>query len=979
MTSQNIDSSPCDTLNKKNQDILSDYELKGIIGKGTFSVVKLGENKLTKEKVAIKIMLKSKIVNQEDLIRIAREIEMLKKLNHPNVIKIFKILEDSKKFYIIMEYCQNGELFNRIVERQRLTEDEAALFYYQIISGLEYIHKKKIVHRDLKPENLLLSKDDVLKIIDFGLSNYSSFNIMLATPCGSPCYASPEMVSGKKYNGFLIDIWSTGIILFAMICGYLPFEDSNNEVLFGKILRCKINYPKHIGELPLDLMKKIIVPEPTKRITLEQIKKHPFFLKGKLLFSQKFPDLINDNNNNNEILFRNTNPINKINNIMINKERNEKKENNVKKMIDNNYLINTENINNMNFSYQPYLTENLEYNIMNENNYKNKILSINAKTIDFNFNNTINNNSNNIREKIVGIKERIIIDKDKEKEQENIDINVQKDNNNDINNLKEPSSILNPDEIPMDSVPKDYNNERENLEVKDNTKNKKKILSDIEVNKKIKENINEFNKHLTQRLSNIDNYYNTVTIDNHSNHKKPKNQSLKAKKKKLKIINDDVKQVSDNLTKRPRNNIKIPVNNIKKEKKNNSKIKEKIIIEYNPDNKSNSNTNTNDFSTTFNSILDYRYADVNDSKSKYSSKAQELSKTSVVNNKTIPIYQADKNIILINDAKVSHLNNSAPKNNEKIINNYYSENKYPHNNHTNKINKTCVKKIANISKYNIDNIDSNNKENRNNENYMNINHIYKTTNNIMNNTINTENSIKVDVNNNTINGTVYNKKNLYDLFNDLQLIQNNQKKVNNQNNNDYFNNFNVNNIIKNGETISVNYSVEKKKTKMPMNNAKVFKTDKKNAIDLNKYINSFNYNKKTTNKTNINSDREYTTKNNTNFVNSKKIIVNNNDNKNDNNNISLKNNLNSNNINDIYIRENTPSNDLRRTYNDKYFDSITINNNNSINFHEPKLYIYVENNNNNSNIIKNDDIKTYTSDNIGNNKSKSIFKYEKNK
>jgi hypothetical protein len=157
----------------------------------------------------------------------------------------------------------------------------------------------------------------------------------------------------------------------------------------------------------------------------------------------------------------------------------------------------------------------------------------------------------------------------------------------------------------------------------------------------------------------------------------------------------------------------------------------------------------------------------------------------------------------------------------------------------------------------------------------------------MNNTINTDNSIKIDVNSNTINGTSYNKKNLYDLFNDLQLIQKNQKKVNNQNNNnDYFNNFDINNINRDEEPIFVNYSVEKKKTKIPMNNAKAFKTDKKNTFDLNKYLNSFNYNKKTSDKMNVNSDRDYTIKTNTNFINSKKVIVNNNDN----NNIILKNN-----------------------------------------------------------------------------------------
>lgn len=273
-----------------NSNILSQYQTKGTIGKGTFGKVKLGINKATNEKVAIKILEKSKITSQDDMDRINREINILRNFSNLNVIKIYDIFETKENFYIIMEYCEKGELFNYIVYKQRLPEDEASYFYYQLINGLEYIHSHNVVHRDLKPENLLLEKGNILKIIDFGLSNYYHGQF-LSTPCGSPCYASPEMVSGNKYNGFCIDIWSTGIILYAMICGYLPFEDPNNEILFKKILECKLQYPRHVSSLVKSLMKKILVTEPKNRITIEQIKKHPFYLKGEAIFKEKHPDL----------------------------------------------------------------------------------------------------------------------------------------------------------------------------------------------------------------------------------------------------------------------------------------------------------------------------------------------------------------------------------------------------------------------------------------------------------------------------------------------------------------------------------------------------------------------------------------------------------------------------------------------------------------------------------------------------------------
>ena len=267
--------------------VVGDYIIKKTLGQGTFGKVKLGIHKPTNEKVAIKILEKSKIIEKDDEIRVTRELEMMQKFNHNNVILVTEIFSNRDNFYIVMEYCEGGELFHYIVKKRRLSEEESAFFFYQIISGLEYIHSLGIVHRDLKPENLLLSRDHNLKIIDFGLSSYFNKKL-LSTPCGSPCYASPEMVSGKKYNGFKIDVWSTGIILYAMLCGYLPFEDKDNEVLFKKILKCRLDLPLHLSNCSKDLIHRILVTDPAKRITIPEIKRHPFYIKGRTIYQQKW-------------------------------------------------------------------------------------------------------------------------------------------------------------------------------------------------------------------------------------------------------------------------------------------------------------------------------------------------------------------------------------------------------------------------------------------------------------------------------------------------------------------------------------------------------------------------------------------------------------------------------------------------------------------------------------------------------------------
>ena len=213
---------------------LSNYKYIKTIGEGTFGKVKLALHILTGEKVAIKILQKNLIKGQKQQERIQNEIKFLKLFSHPNIIKIYEVIENESAFYIVLEYATGGELFNYIVLKEKLSEKETSLYFYQIIQGIKTIHEKKICHRDMKPENILIANNNLIKIIDFGLS--SEYNDYLSTPCGSPCYASPEMIKGKNYNGLLIDLWACGIILFAMLFGYLPFDDKNNNILFQKIL-----------------------------------------------------------------------------------------------------------------------------------------------------------------------------------------------------------------------------------------------------------------------------------------------------------------------------------------------------------------------------------------------------------------------------------------------------------------------------------------------------------------------------------------------------------------------------------------------------------------------------------------------------------------------------------------------------------------------------------------------------------------------
>ena len=247
------------------------------LGEGNFSTVKLATHSLTEEQVAIKILEKTRIAKKEDKIRINREIEIMKKVNHYNIARLYQIVENKFTIYLIQEHIQGKEFMEYLTKNGKLSEIEACKFYHQMISALEYIHQCGIAHRDFKPENILLTNNNLLKIIDFGLGNFYKNNQLLKTSCGSPCYCPPEMIKEESYNGALSDIWSSGIILYLMLCGNLPFYHEQNDIMFKKILSGKFDLPKHLSSNAKDILKKILEVDPKKRMKFEEIKSHPWF------------------------------------------------------------------------------------------------------------------------------------------------------------------------------------------------------------------------------------------------------------------------------------------------------------------------------------------------------------------------------------------------------------------------------------------------------------------------------------------------------------------------------------------------------------------------------------------------------------------------------------------------------------------------------------------------------------------------------
>ncbi|KAL3873881.1 hypothetical protein ACJMK2_036964 [Sinanodonta woodiana] len=246
------------------------YRLIKTIGKGNFAKVKLAKHVPTGREVAIKIIDKTQL-NPSSLQKLFREVRIMKMLDHPNIVKLFEVIETEKTLYLVMEYASGGEVFDYLVAHGRMKEKEARAKFRQIVSAVQYCHQKHIVHRDLKAENLLLDGDMNIKIADFGFSNEFVPGNKLDTFCGSPPYAAPELFQGKKYDGPEVDVWSLGVILYTLVSGSLPFDGQNLKELRERVLRGKYRIPFYMSTDCENLLKRFLVLNPTKRASLESI------------------------------------------------------------------------------------------------------------------------------------------------------------------------------------------------------------------------------------------------------------------------------------------------------------------------------------------------------------------------------------------------------------------------------------------------------------------------------------------------------------------------------------------------------------------------------------------------------------------------------------------------------------------------------------------------------------------------------------
>ncbi|KAJ9543414.1 hypothetical protein OSB04_023121 [Centaurea solstitialis] len=258
------------------------YEVGRLLGYGAFAKVYHGRDVHTEQSVAIKAINKQRIVKGGLAANVKREISIMRRLRHPNIVRLLEVLANKKKIYFVLEYAKGGELFAKVA-KSRFSEHLSRRYFQQLISAVGYCHSRGVFHRDLKPENLLLDENWNLKVTDFGLSALTDQirpDGLLHTLCGTPAYVAPEILAKKGYDGAKVDIWSCGIILYVLNAGYLPFNDPNLMVMYRKIYNGEFRVPRWTSPDLKRLISRLLDTNPQTRITVDEIINDPWFKIG---------------------------------------------------------------------------------------------------------------------------------------------------------------------------------------------------------------------------------------------------------------------------------------------------------------------------------------------------------------------------------------------------------------------------------------------------------------------------------------------------------------------------------------------------------------------------------------------------------------------------------------------------------------------------------------------------------------------------
>ena len=266
-------------LTEGKPELIENYDIGIPIGHGAYAMVKTSTDKTTGKVIAVKVYEKYKLISSQRKNCINREIRVLKMINHPNIVKLHEVIETSSEVFLFMELVRGKSLLNYMKTKQsrRVTETEAINIFKQILSAIAYCHKRSIIHRDIKMDNILLDENMNPKIIDFGFSTWVLPSQKLKIFCGTPSYMAPEIVGKKEYYGPPVDMWSLGILLYAMICGHFPFRGSTEPELYRKISKGLFAFPTHVSGLGKNLISGLLAIDPRRRLTAEQALDDPFF------------------------------------------------------------------------------------------------------------------------------------------------------------------------------------------------------------------------------------------------------------------------------------------------------------------------------------------------------------------------------------------------------------------------------------------------------------------------------------------------------------------------------------------------------------------------------------------------------------------------------------------------------------------------------------------------------------------------------